>query len=147
VINFNSGDLTITHSSGVLTFSADSYVFGAPTGGAKGAGTINAQAVYDDNTLLTDYVFDHWQDGALNPQDADNARALAFDPSLLDIDTFTAACVERRALPAMLRRSEWTEETRFSLGELTQRLWETVEIQAVHIARLNERLKALEEKT
>ena len=33
-------------------------VVGSPTGGDKGAGTINAQAVYDDNVLLTDYVFD-----------------------------------------------------------------------------------------
>ncbi len=119
-------------------------VIGTPTGGLKGRGTLNATAVYDDNTLLTDYVFDHWQDGALNPGDADNARALAFDPAMLDIDTFTASCVERRALPAMLRRAEWTEETRFSLGELAQRLWETVEIQAVHIAKLNERLKTIE---
>ena len=30
---------------------------GSPTGGDKGAGTLNANAVYDDNTLLTDYVF------------------------------------------------------------------------------------------
>jgi len=144
-IDFN-GDVTITHSADTLTFSADSYVFGAPTGGAKGAGTINAVAVYDDNTLLTDYVFDYWQDGALSADDADNARALAFNPAHLDIDTFTASLIARRALPAMLRRSEWTEETRFSVGGLAQRLWETVEIQAVHIAKLNERLKTLEAK-
>lgn len=29
-----------------------------PTGGARGVGTINAKGVYDDGTLLTDYVFD-----------------------------------------------------------------------------------------
>jgi hypothetical protein len=119
---------------------------GSPTGGDKGVGTINAVAVYDDNVLLTDYVFDRWQTGELDPADADNERAKAFDPSLLDIDTFSACCAERRALPAMVRRSEWSEETRFSLGELAQRLWETVEVQAVHIAKLNERVKALEGK-
>jgi hypothetical protein len=35
-------------------------VVGSPTGGNKGAGTINATAVYDDNTLLTDYVFEQY---------------------------------------------------------------------------------------
>jgi hypothetical protein len=125
-------------------FSDGGFVVGSPTGSTKGAGTINAVAVYDDNTLLTDYVFDHWQDGALNPDDVEKIREVAINTEHLDIDTFTASLIERRALPAMLRRSEWTEETRFSVGELAQRLWETVEIQAVHIAKLNDRLKTLE---
>ena len=129
---------------GLRAYIGLGLVVGSPTGGDKGQGTINATAVYDDNTLLTDYVFDHWQDGALSPDDVENARAIAFNPEHLDIDTFTASLIERRALPAMLRRSEWTEETRFSVGELAQRLWETVEIQAVHIAKLNDRLKTLE---
>jgi hypothetical protein len=33
-------------------------VMGSPTGGDKGAGTINATAVYDDNVLLTCYIGD-----------------------------------------------------------------------------------------
>jgi hypothetical protein len=36
-----------------LAVSADGVQCGAPTGGDKGNGTINAKAVYDDNTLLT----------------------------------------------------------------------------------------------
>lgn len=40
-------------------------VIGAPTGGSKGAGTLNATAVYDDNTLLSCYVFDQALDGAI----------------------------------------------------------------------------------
>jgi hypothetical protein len=47
----SSNDLSV-NSSGVVTVLND-LVVGAPTGGAKGAGTINATAVYDDNTLLT----------------------------------------------------------------------------------------------
>lgn len=47
--------------------SDGSVVVGAPTGGAKGAGTVNAQAVYDDNTLLTCYVFDQALDGTVDP--------------------------------------------------------------------------------
>lgn len=38
---------------------------GNPTGGDKGAGSINAQAVYDDNTLLSCYVFDQALDGGV----------------------------------------------------------------------------------
>lgn len=41
-------------------------VAGAPTGGSKGAGTVNAQAVYDDNTLLSCYVFDQALDDAID---------------------------------------------------------------------------------
>jgi len=41
-----------------VTYGDGSIVVGSPTGGAKGLGTVNAVAVYDDNTLLTDYVFE-----------------------------------------------------------------------------------------
>lgn len=40
-------------TTSVLTVTGVSTVLGAPTGGAKGAGTLNATAVYDDNVLLT----------------------------------------------------------------------------------------------
>lgn len=43
-----------------------SVIVGSPTGGAKGAGTINAQAVYDDNSLLSCYVFDQALDGTVD---------------------------------------------------------------------------------
>ena len=33
---------------------------GAPSGGMKTAGTINAVAVYDDNSILTDWVFEEY---------------------------------------------------------------------------------------
>lgn len=55
------GGVTINYSGGGL-------VCGAPTGGNKGTGTINATAVYDDNTLLTDYVFDAHLDGRIDFQ-------------------------------------------------------------------------------
>ena len=47
-------------------------VVGSPTGADKGVGTINATAVYDDNSLLTCYVFDQYLDGevSLNKWDA-----------------------------------------------------------------------------
>lgn len=39
---------------------------GAPTGASKGAGALNAENVYDDNTLLSCYVFDAALDGAID---------------------------------------------------------------------------------
>jgi hypothetical protein len=39
---------------------------GFPTGGFKGSGTINAQAVYDDNTLLTCYIIEADATGAID---------------------------------------------------------------------------------
>src|SRR5690606_38551093 len=47
-------------------YAKGGYVCGAPTGGEKGIGSINAQAVYDDNTLLSCYVFDAAIDGEVS---------------------------------------------------------------------------------
>ncbi|MEO1136258.1 MAG: hypothetical protein AAFW68_06555, partial [Pseudomonadota bacterium] len=47
-------------------------VVGSPTGASKGAGTVNAQGVYDDNTLLSCYVFDQALDGTINAQKWDD---------------------------------------------------------------------------
>ena len=33
---------------------------GNPTGGMKGTGTVNAQALYDDNSFLSDWVFEEY---------------------------------------------------------------------------------------
>ena len=46
--------------------SNGSVIVGAPSGGGKGAGAINAQAIYDDNTLLSCYVFDQVLDGRID---------------------------------------------------------------------------------
>lgn len=43
-------------------------IVGAPAGASKGPGSINAQAVYDDNVLLSCYVFDQAIDGEIDAQ-------------------------------------------------------------------------------
>lgn len=100
-------------------------IVGSPTGGDKGAGTINAQAVYDDNTLLTDYVFEP-------------------DYQILPIAEMEAYYQDNLHLPTIPGRDEWQRRGAFSLGELATRLWETVEVQAIYIAQLNRRLEVLE---
>ena len=51
-----------TGSTGILKrleiLSNGSVIVGAPSGGGRGAGAVSAQALYDDNTLLSCYVFD-----------------------------------------------------------------------------------------
>ncbi|MCB1716091.1 MAG: hypothetical protein KDK05_13280 [Candidatus Competibacteraceae bacterium] len=101
-------------------------VVGSPTGGDKGSGTINAQAVYDDNVLLTDYVFE--------PQ-----------YPLLTIDAMTAFYQTRKHLPTIPGRDDWESSGKFSLGKLANHLWETIEVQAIYITQLHQRIRVFEE--
>lgn len=100
-------------------------VVGIPTGGDKGSGTINAQAVYDDNVLLTDYVFEPGY-------------------NLVCIQDMKKFYEEHKHLPTIKGRAVWEQEGKFSLGALVNMLWETVEVQARYCAELNDRVAALE---
>ncbi|MEO1251551.1 MAG: DUF2793 domain-containing protein [Pseudomonadota bacterium] len=57
---------TTTAQPGVVIHSNGGVVVGSPAGGNKGGGTMNAQAVYDDNSLLSCYVFDQALDGSVD---------------------------------------------------------------------------------
>ena len=168
------------------------------TGGDKGANTINFGAVYDDNSLLTCYVFDAALDGSIDdakwdalvpdirhpaqydervvetgqkdkagkpvtrfekqlrqeaytePRRHEDMRKFKarlgskYDP--LDIDKYIAHWREKRHLTSMPNEAAFDPEKGLPTGAWIQRLVETVEIQAVHIAQLHERLKALEGK-
>lgn len=129
-------------------FGSDgSFVVGAPTGAGKGAGTINAVAVYDDNVLLTGYVLDKafnpefnledWKKKTPIPAEEFNKRA----DILLNIDRYNEFMASRRMLPTF----EDVESTGNipSTGAMIQKLWEVVEIQAVHIKQLNDRLNKI----
>jgi hypothetical protein len=61
--NFGVGEVS---PGAKLHVDGGGALFGNPTGGDKGTGTINAVAVYDDNTLLTCYVFDQAIDGGVD---------------------------------------------------------------------------------
>jgi len=105
-----------------VTFPNGGIVVGSPTGGNKGDGTINAQSVFDDNVLLTDYVFEA-------------------DYKQLPIDAMRKFYEQNKHLPTIPGRKEWEENGRFSLGKLVNHLWETVEVQARYIAELFDRVK------
>lgn len=136
------------------------------TGGDKGAGTINAQAVYDDNVLLTCYVIEALQEGSVNlatwdartPDRRDDKGAVTeirtHEPArrfaeraamMLDPALYAAEWKVKRHLPSMPSPVEWEAAgKKMATGDLIQRLWETVEVQAVHIDRLLGRIEALE---
>lgn len=199
---FSSQDITFLTAQGGLSSATErlkiakdgGITVGAPTGGSKGAGTINATGVYDDNVLLTCYVLDAAIDGQVDltkwdakvpsrllpatkqmvddadaepnesgnyPQKLveveparvqkrihDDARKFVsrlgteYDP--LNIDAYAAHWKTKRHLTSMPNEEKFDPEQGMATGSWIQRLIETVEIQAVHIETLNQRLKTLE---
>ena len=179
-----------TIASGTATirgYFQSGFVVGSPTGADKGAGTINATAVYDDNVVLTCYVLEYWLTGEIDldfwdsmvpnrqhpevrqtveigtndsgapvyeervveeawEEERKHGRAASFRAvaaERLDLDKYVEYMRTRRKLPAFPGPEGWADGS-LATGELIQRLWETVEVQAVHIAQLHERLKAVE---
>lgn len=142
-----------------LNIGAGLYTANA-TGNDQGLGSINADAVYDDGVLLTCYVLEAWLDGAVQTAswDAhapDKGEGRAHAPARgfaqvardrLDTDALVEYMRTHRKLPAFPGPDRWEQELRgkMSVGSASQRLWETVELLAVHIAKLHERIKLLE---
>lgn len=130
-------------------------VVGSPTGDDKGTGTVNATAVYDDNTLLTCYVFeqatkgtvtlDKWDAKVPGDRTHEGAHKFAarigteYDP--LDLDKYARHWKDKGHLTSLPNGEKFDPEAGITVGSLLQRLWETVEIQAVHIETLNQRTK------
>jgi len=133
-----------TRTDVIKFLSSGCLQVGSPTGGDKGAGTINAKAVYDDNTLLTDYVFDLYLDKKVNKEDGFAAKSLLAQQDIMSLDRFTEIWTTERRLPSMPSRKEWNKD-KLSIGAISQRLWETCELQAIHIEQLNQRIKQLEQ--
>lgn len=148
------------------------YMNGA-SGGALGLGSINAKAVYDDNSVLTCYVIEQYLHGSIDldkwdglvpdreivqldsagneisrtteKRQHDRARGFAqFGVERLNIDNFTQFIVENERLPAFPGPEFWVDKhnRKMSDGDITQRLWETIEILAVFAmdARKREKL-------
>lgn len=155
--------------SGTEVMVLDSgLVLGSPTGGDKGTGTLNATAVYDDDSLLSCYVFDAALDGDIDETKWDDRVPNSFDRNdgwrktikthsamrkfksrlgtkydPLDIDAYADHWKEKRHLSSMPNEDKFDVWNGMNHGKWIQRLVETVEIQAVHIDNLNQRLKGI----
>ena len=90
---------TVTGASRMKVTSDGSIVIGAPAGGGKGAGTLNAEGVYDDNTLLSCYIFDQAIEGRVDVSKWDAKVPDRVTPEEIDYDTG-----ERRAPPRVEKR-------------------------------------------
>ena len=110
-----------------------SLVMGSPTGGSKGAGTINAKAVYDDNVLLSDAIWDLHYDGKIKEEDNKNFK----DLKIWTIDETEEFTKKNRHLPTIVGREEWKEKGNKSVGQLINQLWLTIEQQQIQILNLN----------
>jgi len=161
---FASGE-EISAAAGTLSTLLGSLAVGYPTGGDKGFGIINAVAVYDDNVLLTDYALEFynkgkkdlekWDKKAQEKKKAQDKKsdiskiihkpAHEFDMDLnFNIDHYAKFMKANNRLPSMPSEQIFEENGTPSIGDFIQRLWETVEVQAIHIDQLNQRLKILE---
>lgn len=141
-IGFDAG-VGATASTLVRFYQAGGTVFGAATGGAKGAGTINCTGAYDDNVLLTDLVLDYAVTGAfdavkyVNHPLRDQVASWWFDP-----DQYAKFWKTERRLPGMLTWDDPADKP--STGESITRLTAVVEMQAALIENMNQRIKELE---
>lgn len=107
----------------------------------QGKGTLSAQhGVFDNLTNLNDHVFDRAFDGRVAPGDAEKhggQRLL----SIREMEAFTRA---NRHLPTMKGRADWNAEGGFSLGDITNQLWATTEVQSLYVAELHDKLNVIE---
>lgn len=143
-----SANGAITWASALTLFETGGINLAAPTGGDKGFGTLNAKAVYDDNTLLTDYVFDKFLKLDKGKGYSERVQPLfdALDPGMFGIDAYIDYWRKNQRLYGMPDLNDCIDGIvkDVSLGGQIQRLTQTAELHAIHMASLNERLVALE---
>jgi hypothetical protein len=108
----------------------------------KGPGTLSARSsVWGGTVLLSDHVFDNYYDGKIKPEDAKQAVGYRHYP----MKEMASYIEKERHLPTIGGRDEWNKEGMFSVDQLTNQLWVTVETQSLYIKELNDRMNALQD--
>ncbi len=133
---FGNGDASLCNGGtctilGLAAFTGGGITVGAPTGGAKGSGTINiAGDIYKNNTAFSnpDYVFDRYYTG----------KTTAAYPGMLTFKELEAFTRKNRELPRV-------GEAR-GMFNRSDALLEKLEEAYIYIMQLNDRLTALEKK-
>lgn len=131
-------------------------VWGNPTGGgAKGPGAINAENIYDDNVLLTGYVFDKYYNNknyAVEKWDCKTQKkahitARSFENRSevsFDMNKYEAFISKNLTLPVFDNVEKSGENP--SIGTLINKLWEQEEVTALHIIQLHNENKELKNR-
>lgn len=115
----NDSDVVVDASGGVVA--------GDPTGGSKGSGTVNAKAVYDDNTILTgDYVFEDDYIEGMN--------------SIHGMESFYK---ENKHLPTLTSKAGLIKMENMSLGQRLNEAIVTIENLAIYIVDLQKQIDEL----
>jgi hypothetical protein len=120
-------DVNATLDSTTVLFPSGGWNIGVPTGGDKGAGTLNAKAVYDDNTILTgDYVFEDDYMEEMN--------------SIQEMETFYT---KNKHLPTLTSKAELVEMGNMPVGQRLNEAIVTIENMAIYIAGLQKQVDEL----
>jgi hypothetical protein len=135
-----------TNTADHVVYAGGGYVCGNPSGGNKGIGAINAQAIYDDNSLLTCMALarefrergevDVGKWDALDPVGREHRTARlfkamidsGFDPR--DPEQYFARMQADEALPGMPVQADW-RHNELSMGEMFSRKWLALEMLAI----------------
>lgn len=128
-------------TANITLFTTGGVNLGAPTGGDKGASTLNAAgSIYSNNTLLTCFGVEHMIDGRVDLEKwdgyASNGRHYlaheyqslldtGFDPR--DPKQYVAKLIADRAVPGMPSEMTWRPGDH-SLDELLMRQWLALEL-------------------
>lgn len=135
-----------TTGTGDYLYFEKAVVIGSPAIApdvSHGPGSVTAEAVYDENIMISDYVFDKYFDGKVSEDDAPKYH----DFSVMTIPQMTDYMKTNRHLPTISGRDEWMENGKFSIGNLSTELWVTYETHALYLKELNDRTLALEQIT
>ena len=155
-----SGNIILADGQGNIKLNevaGTGWVMGSPTGGPQGADSLNAAGgVFDNGTPLSPYPFDAYLDGDIDTAKWDakvgkrhddmrkfKAR-LGTDTDPLDLDKYINHWKTKRHLTSLVNPDTWNSDKPLSTGQWIQRLLETVEIHAIHVSQLHDRIKELE---
>lgn len=109
-----------------IAYTGGGVVIGSPTGSFKGSGNLNAQAVYDDNSLLTCYPFEAYIDGKVDLEKWDARAPDRVHPDVYDVVEDTDAVPDqdgKQPTKRVLIRKGFVEKRQhFGARKFTSRL-------------------------
>ncbi len=144
-----AGGTTSFSTTATVTTFATGVVGTGATGGGKGAGTANFTAVYDDNVLLSDWVFEQANgiqkpvrggEGE-QPEQPTRVKGPNMEKRLYALSEVDAITGTENRLPWM--PSADTFEAERHTGGMITRLWVGQEQQQLYISSLNKQIEAL----
>jgi|GEM_PF-1668252 len=106
-----------------------------------GPGSLTAEAVYDENIQISDYVFDYYFDGKISAEDEIKYAAykqLPLQEMLLHME-------QNRHLPTITGRKEWERKGKLPVGKIATELWVTAETHALYVMELNNKIYEMEQ--